>query len=113
MSDYMKKNAKLIEEVAAAEGIDFKVGETGEKSGEEKQSMKERVAEIVTKLEQGLKEVFESDNYKNYLNTMAKFHNYSINNTLLINFKVVKNSAVTILGCIISVISSNSIQTKK
>ncbi len=85
MSDYMKKNAKLIEEVAAAEGIDFKVGETGEKSGEEKQSMKERVAEIVTKLEQGLKEVFESDNYKNYLNTMAKFHNYSINNTLLIN----------------------------
>ena len=85
MSDYMKKNAKLIEEVAAQEGFEFKAGESNEKSGEEKQSMKERVAEIVTKLEQGLKEVFESDNYKNYLNTMAKFHNYSINNTLLIN----------------------------
>ena len=49
------------------------------------QSMKERVKEITDKLEQGLKEVFESDNYKNYLNTMAKFHNYSVNNTLLIN----------------------------
>ena len=48
-------------------------------------SMKERVKELTDKLEQGLKEVFESDNYKNYLNTMAKFHNYSINNTLLIN----------------------------
>lgn len=45
----------------------------------------EKVKEIVAKLEQGLKEVFESDNYKNYLNTMAKFHNYSLNNTLLIN----------------------------
>lgn len=45
----------------------------------------EKVKEIVDKLEQGLKEVFESDNYKNYLNTMAKFHNYSLNNTLLIN----------------------------
>ena len=49
------------------------------------QSMKERVKEITDKLEQGLKEVFESDNYKKYLNTMAKFHNYSVNNTLLIN----------------------------
>ncbi|SDJ30698.1 protein of unknown function [Lachnospiraceae bacterium G41] len=48
-------------------------------------SMRERVKELTDKLEQGLKEVFESDNYKNYLNTMAKFHNYSVNNTLLIN----------------------------
>lgn len=49
------------------------------------QSMKEKVKELSLKLEQGLKEVFDSDNYKNYLNTMAKFHNYSVNNTLLIN----------------------------
>lgn len=54
-------------------------------SSEEKASMKDRVAEITGKLEQGLKEIFESDKYKDYLNTMAKFHNYSINNVLLIN----------------------------
>ena len=35
-------------------------------------SMKERVTELTDKLEQGLKEVFESDNYKNYLNKKIK-----------------------------------------
>lgn len=36
------------------------------------------------KLEEGLKELFESEKYKTYLSTMSKFHNYSFNNTLLI-----------------------------
>lgn len=40
--------------------------------------------EITKMLEEGVHKVFESDNYKNYLNTMSKFHNYSMNNTLLI-----------------------------
>lgn len=44
----------------------------------------QKVKEITDKLEQGLSELFESEKYKNYLNTMSKFHNYSINNTLLI-----------------------------
>ena len=78
MSDYMKRNDKLINEIEGKEVI---------KTDDAKDdlSMKEKVNELMTKLEQGLKEVFESDAYKNYLNTMAKFHNYSINNTLLIN----------------------------
>ncbi len=78
MSDYMKRNAKLINEIEGKEVI--KTDDT-----KDDLSMKEKVNELMTKLEQGLKEVFESDAYKNYLNTMAKFHNYSINNTLLIN----------------------------
>lgn len=45
---------------------------------------KQKVQEITEKLEQGIKELFESEKYKNYLNTMSKFHNYSFNNTLLI-----------------------------
>ena len=45
---------------------------------------KQKVQEIIEKLEQGIKELFESEKYKNYLNTMSKFHNYSFNNTLLI-----------------------------
>ena len=80
--DYLKKNAENINAVAKAEGLDDGVKPD---APDEKMSMKERVAEIVGKLEQGLQEVFQSDKYKEYLNTMSKFHNYSINNVLLIN----------------------------
>ncbi len=48
---------------------------------------KQKVKEITDKLEEGLKELFESEKYKNYLSTMSKFHNYSFNNTLLINLQ--------------------------
>ncbi len=45
---------------------------------------KQKVKEITDKLEEGLKELFNSEKYKSYLSTMSKFHNYSVNNTLLI-----------------------------
>lgn len=45
---------------------------------------KQKVQKITDKLEEGLKELFESEKYKTYLTTMSKFHNYSFNNTLLI-----------------------------
>lgn len=45
---------------------------------------RQKVKEITEKLEQGIKELFESEKYKSYLNTMSKFHNYSFNNTVLI-----------------------------
>ncbi len=45
---------------------------------------KQKVQEITEKLEQGMKELFESEKYKTYLNTMSKIHNYSFNNTMLI-----------------------------
>lgn len=47
-------------------------------------SAKEKVAEITDKLENGIKELFSSEKFKSYLDTMSKFHNYSFNNTLLI-----------------------------
>jgi len=43
-----------------------------------------RKTKITDKLEEGLKELFESEKYKTYLSTMSKFHNYSFNNILLI-----------------------------
>ena len=43
--------------------------------------------EITDRLEEGLKELFESEKYKSYLSTMSKFHNYSFNNTLLITLQ--------------------------
>lgn len=45
---------------------------------------KQKVKEIMDRLEEGLKELFESEKYKSYLTTMSKFYNYSFNNTLLI-----------------------------
>ena len=51
---------------------------------EESKTEKQKVQEITEKLEQGIKELFESEKYKTYLNTMSKFHNYSFNNTMLI-----------------------------
>lgn len=49
-----------------------------------KMTEKQKVQEITEKLEQGIKEVFESEKYKAYLKTMSKFHTYSFNNTMLI-----------------------------
>ena len=44
----------------------------------------EKLKEITDRLEQGISEIFASDRYKEYLDTMSKFHNYSVNNTILI-----------------------------
>lgn len=40
--------------------------------------------ELTDKLEQGIKDLFESDKYKDYLKAMSRFHNYSFNNVVLI-----------------------------
>lgn len=45
---------------------------------------KDKVKEITDKLENGIKELFEGEKFKEYLDTMSKFHNYSFNNTMLI-----------------------------
>lgn len=47
-------------------------------------TQKERIKEITEQLEAGVTAVFESDAYNAYLKCMSKFHNYSLNNTLLI-----------------------------
>ncbi len=44
----------------------------------------EKIKEITDRLEQGITELFDSERYKEYLQVMSKFHNYSFNNTLLI-----------------------------
>lgn len=44
----------------------------------------DKVKEITQQLEDGIKNMFESENYKNYLQTMSKFRSYSFNNTVLI-----------------------------
>ena len=44
----------------------------------------EQLKEITERLEQGVKDLFTSEKYTEYLKTMSQFHNYSFNNTLLI-----------------------------
>ncbi|WP_313527654.1 YodL domain-containing protein [Anaerotignum sp.] len=53
----------------------------------EKQNPKERLKEITDSIEAGIKELFESDKYKSYLQTMSRFHKYSLNNTMLISMQ--------------------------
>ena len=50
----------------------------------EKQTNKDWMREIVDSIENGIKELFESDKYRQYLATMSRFHRYSVNNTMLI-----------------------------
>ena len=59
-------------------------------------STKDRIKEITDKLEKGIKELFEGDKFREYLNTMSKFHNYSFNNTLLIAMQ--KPNATLVAG---------------
>ncbi len=47
-------------------------------------SVKGKVKLITNNLENGIKDLLESDRYKEYLSAMGKFHNYSLNNTILI-----------------------------
>ncbi len=44
----------------------------------------EKVKAITDQLEAGIQALFESDKYKEYLKTLSKFHDYSLNNTILI-----------------------------
>lgn len=44
----------------------------------------ERIKEIIQQLEAGIKDMYTSKKYMEYLTTMSKFHGYSLNNTLLI-----------------------------
>ena len=47
----------------------------------------ERVAELTERLENGVKELYASDSYAQYITAMAKFHHYSFGNALLILFQ--------------------------
>ena len=50
----------------------------------DKPTNRERLQEITAGIEQGIKELFESEKDMRYLSVMSKFHRYSVNNTMLI-----------------------------
>ena len=53
-------------------------------AGQPFQTQKEKLKDITDGIEQGIKNLFASGEYTQYLKTMSRFHNYSLNNIMLI-----------------------------
>ncbi|MBQ7793439.1 MAG: ImmA/IrrE family metallo-endopeptidase [Clostridia bacterium] len=51
---------------------------------QERKDKNEKIQELTEKLQTGIQELYDSEKYRDYLRTMAKFHHYSFNNSLLI-----------------------------
>ena len=64
----------------------------------EKKTNKERIKEIVAGIEDGIEKLFQSEKYFDYLRTMSRFHNYSVNNTVLIHLQKPNASLVAGFG---------------
>lgn len=62
----------------------------------EKQSSRDRLKEITASIEDGIKELFQSEGYAQYLQTMSRFHHYSVNNQVLIHMQ--KPDATLVAG---------------
>ena len=56
----------------------------------------DRLKEITESIERGIRELFASDRYRQYLQTMSRFHRYSVNNTVLIHMQ--KPDATLVAG---------------
>ncbi|MCR5337557.1 MAG: ImmA/IrrE family metallo-endopeptidase [Lachnospiraceae bacterium] len=50
----------------------------------ERKSREEKMSQIQKKLEDGVREIYSSDKYRQYIRAMSKFPKYSINNCILI-----------------------------
>lgn len=59
---------------------------------------KERLTEIMQALEQGVKDVFTSGRYQDYLTLMSRFHHYSFRNVLLILSQMPEATRVAGIG---------------
>ena len=53
----------------------------------ETQNNKDRLKEIIASIEDGIQNLFQSESYAQYLNTMSRFHRYSVNNQVLIHMQ--------------------------
>ena len=62
----------------------------------EKQSSRDRLKEITASIEDGIKELFQSESYAQYLQTMSRFNHYSVNNQVLIHMQ--KPDATLVAG---------------
>lgn len=89
---YVDKKGK--EEHGLLPSVEDSVSKKTKVTKEAKPSREDKVKECFDRIEQGVKDVFTSDNYKNYLKAVSKFHRYSYNNVLLIVSQMPNASAV-------------------
>lgn len=80
--DDLVEEGTFLETGKQPEQEENEVPEKDKKS--KKKTRAEAVKEITEKLEHGLEELFDSEKFKEYLDTMSKFYRYSFNNSLLI-----------------------------
>ena len=75
---YTSEQSKLqwTQQMGIAEQSDYRI--------KGKEAVESKLDTIMKALEEGVEKVLTSEQYQMYLQTMAKFHNYSFNNTLLI-----------------------------
>lgn len=71
---------------------------TPQQKADYKAEKREEVRELFQKIDDGVKSVFESDSYKEYLSYMGKFTNYSAGNCLLIMLQKPTASMVAAFG---------------
>lgn len=71
---------------------------TPQEKGEYKAKKKEQIGELFKQIDEGVKAVFASDRYKEYLRVMSKFTNYSAGNCILIMMQKPEASLVAGYG---------------
>ncbi len=55
---------------------------------DKKPSNREQIKQIVAGIEDNIQQIFQSEQYADYLRTMSRFHSYSVNNTILIHMQM-------------------------
>lgn len=74
-----EQDQRIAEHTAEISAIEGRVNIMADKP-----TNRERLQQITAGIEQGIKELFESEKYMRYLSVMSRFHRYSVNNTMLI-----------------------------
>ncbi len=94
----VNSSEKLLREKARASSAPWKKKLTPQQKAEYKAEKREEMRDLFTKIDEGVKEVFESENYKTYLSYMGKFTNYSAGNCILIMLQKPDASLVAAFG---------------
>lgn len=71
---------------------------TAEEKAEYKAKKEAEMDELINRIDEGVKAVFESDKYKEYLKFASKFTDYSARNTMLINLQKPEATLVAAMG---------------
>lgn len=82
---FREKGILKLEEPSYAQSLeDISFSDASRKPDYAKISSQKKLDDVMQLLENGVQEMFSSEKYEQYLKTMAKFHTYSLNNTILI-----------------------------